>query len=305
MRAALLTILALGAFAPATTAHAADAPKIVVVLKAGTADGPIAPYEEAARGFKEMLQPVAEVLIAPGITDHAVESVKAEDPDLLVAFGTEAARFAETSFPEIPRVVALAPGVSVTPGATCAMITPDVGADVQVRWIDESLPDVRAVGVLYDPSASQNRIDELVAEAARRRADGAPLTIVPIPVSSAAEVPDAFKSALPRIEALLFVPDRTVITRGTISYVLREMLAASKPVIGFNWYFVDNGAVLAFGLDYDAIGRQAARAARRLPEDGDGWVEGPTKVNIWINRRVADKLRIRTDYDPDKVTEIR
>jgi len=27
-------------------------------------------------------------------------------------------------------------------------------------------------------------------------------------------------------------------------------------------------------------------------------------VTIWVNQRVASKIRVRTDYDPDKVQEI-
>ena len=93
-------------------------------------------------------------------------------------------------------------------------------------------------------------------------------------------------------------------TGGTLGYLLKESLAAAMPVIGFNSWFADNGAVLSFGVDYSAVGLQAAAAAKSLPATGPGWVEGPKKVTVWVNQRVADKIRVRTDYDPDKVQEI-
>ena len=105
------------AFAAAATPAAAQAPRIVVVLKAGTAKGPLAPYEKAAKAFKTALQPEAEVLIEPGSLPSAIASVQAENPDLIVAFGTEAAQFAEKNFAAIPRVVALAPGAEALRGA--------------------------------------------------------------------------------------------------------------------------------------------------------------------------------------------
>lgn len=298
--AALVTALApiAGAGAEAKTA--------VVVIKAGTAKGPIAPYEEAAKGFREVLEPAAEVLLTPQTSKQAADAVRAQVPRLLVAFGHEAAVFAARNFPDVPRVVALAPGIdAASQEGRIAVISPDVSADVQVRWIADALPDVRKVGVLFDPAASQSRIDELVA-AARAR-DGGNLEIVPLFVSSEGEVPAAFRKAVREkaIDALLFVPDRTVITRGTISHLMKESLAASIPTIGFNWYLVDNGAVLGFGLDYAAVGRQAADVARVLPDRTENLVAEPGKVTIWVNRRVADKLRIRTAYDPDKVQEIR
>ena len=286
----------------------ADAPRIVVVLKAGTAKGPLAPYEKAARAFKSALQPKAEVLIEPGSLSNAVDSVKAELPDLLVAFGTEAAQFAEQNFPEIPRVVALAPGAeAISPNGTpCTVITPEISPELQVRWIDETLPDVKSVGVIFDPRVSQRRMDELVA-AAKKRPAGAP-EIVPIPVSSESEVPAAFsafrKGRKSEETALLFIPDRTVSSGGTLGYLFKESLAAGIPVVGFNSWFADNGAVLSFAIDYAAVGTQAASAARAMPFDGPGWVEAPKKVTIWVNQRVALKIRVRTDYDPDKVQEI-
>lgn len=295
------------ALALAPRAAAAAEPRLsVVVLKAGTAKGPIAPYEEAAKGFREALDPVAEVLVTPEISAEAIASVRALEPRMLVAFGHEAAHFAARNFPGVPRVVALAPGFDPSAhGGRCAVISPDIAADVQVRWIADALPDVRKVGVLFDPAASQPRINELIA-AARAR-DGGLVEIVPLPVSSESDVPAAFEKAADEktIDALLFVPDRTVITRGTISHLMRESLAAGIPTIGFNWYLVDNGAVLGFGLDYAAVGRQAAEVARSLPQRSENFVAAPRKLTIWVNRRVADKLRIRTAYDPDKVQEIR
>lgn len=308
MRRPLLAALALASLLALPERARADAPRIVVVLKAGTAKGPLAPYEKAAKAFRAALQPKAEVLIESGSIPSAISSVKAELPDLLVAFGTEAAQFAEQNFPEIPRVVALAPGAeAVSPNGTpCTVITPEISPDLQVRWIDDTLPDVKSVGVIFDPRASQRRMDELVASAKQRPNGG--LEIVPIPVSSESEVPAAFhafkKGRKPEETALLFIPDRTVSSGGTLSYLFKESLAAAIPVVGFNSWFADNGAVLSFAIDYAAVGTQAASAARALPVDGPGWVEAPKKVTIWVNQRVASKIRVRTDYDPDKVQEI-
>jgi ABC-type uncharacterized transport system substrate-binding protein len=305
-RIALLLLLCFGLLAPAAHAQPGK-PRIVVVLKAGTSKGPLAPYEKAAKAFRAVLQPEAEVLIEPGSLSQAVSSVQAGKPDLIVAFGTEAAQFAEKNFPSLPRVVALAPGAGAPSddGAPCTMITPEISPELQMKWIDETLPDVKAVGVIFDPRASQRRMDELIA-AAKARPDG--VEVVPIPVSAETEVPAAFtafkKNRKASETALLFIPDRTVNTGGTLSYLFKESLAAAIPVIGFNSWFADNGAVLSFAVDYAAVGTQAAQAAKALPVDGPGWVEGPKKVTVWVNQRVADKIKVRTDYDPDKVQEI-
>jgi ABC-type uncharacterized transport system substrate-binding protein len=284
----------------------------VVVLKSETSQGPVGPYEEAAKGVKDALSPTVkrwlEVVVSPTIPlDYTVQSVKTENPEVLVCFGAEAAKFANEQFPDVAKVIALAPGVGPPEGDVPAVvISSEVLPQVQMKWIGAVLPDVEKIGVVYDPKASRSLVEDLsrAAEAAGSR-HGHPLSIVPIEVGSEGEVPDAFAKAKGGIQALLFVPDTTVTTKGTIGYLLKESLAAGIPSIGFNWYFVDNGAVLGFGIDYRALGRQSANAARKLVKDHTGDSEMPTKITVWVNSRVAQKLRIRTDYDPDKVQEIR
>lgn len=288
--------------------HASSAwGQTIVLLKTASAKGSVGPYEETAKGFKDAMAPAREVVIFPDIpVEYAAESVRLEKPDLLVALGGEAARFAEEQFPALPRVVALAPGVSPTTETPLALLTSEVPASVQMRWIGDVLPDVSAIGIVYDPRASQRIVDELSTAATTASSGRArPLSIVPIAVGAENEIPAAFKRARSGIQALLFVPDSTVITKGSINYLLKETIAAQIPAIGFNWYFVDNGAVLAFGIDYPALGRQTAKMARQLARTGESGVDTPAKVTVWVNSRVAQKLRIRTDYDPDEVTEIR
>ena len=280
----------------------------IVLLKTASAKGSVGPYEETAKGFKEALAPAREVVIFPDIpVEYVAESVRVEKPDLLVALGGEAARFAAEQFPDLPRVVALAPGAANDAGTPQALLTSEVPAAVQMRWIGEVLPDVSEVGIVFDPRSSQRFVDELTAAATAQAAGkrSRALTIVPIAVASESEIPSAFRRARGSIQALLFVPDSTVITKGSINYLLKESIAAQIPAIGFNWYFVDNGAVLAFGIDYPALGRQTAALAKRLARTGEGGVDAPAKITVWVNSRVAQKLRIRTDYDPDEVTEIR
>lgn len=281
----------------------------VVVLKSESAKGGIKPFDDAAKSFLDVTQQkdfglthAKEVKITPTIpVEYSVESVKQANPDVLVAFGPEAARFAAENFASMPRVVALAPGAPApVDGEPIAILSSEIPPATQMRWISSVLPDVTAVGVVYDPASTQTLVNELAAAAEKRK-----LSLVQIPVSSEQEIPAAFKKARKEIQALLFVPDPTVITKSTIGYLLKESLSAQIPVIGFNWYFVDNGAVLAYGIDYGSVGKQAAAASKRVARGEPGSVEAPQKFKIWVNQRVAAKLRIRTDYDPAQVSEIR
>src|SRR5688500_6300228 len=244
MRALLLALMLF-----ATPALAAPR---VVVLKSESAKGSIPAFDEAAEAFLDLTQQknfglthAKEVKITPTIpVDYSIESVKQANPDVLVAFGPEAAKFATDYFPALPRVVALAPGAQ-TPldGEPIIIVSSDVPAETQMRWIANVLPDVTTVGVVYDPRTTAALVSDLQSAAEKRSSGRAKtISVVRIPVSSEQEIPAAFKKARRDIQALLFVPDPTVITRSTIGFLLKESLAAQIPAIGFNWYFVDNGA---------------------------------------------------------------
>jgi len=81
------------------------------------------------------------VLIESGSIPSAISSVKAELPDLLVAFGTEAAQFAEQNFPR-SRASSRSPGRGSDLAERNAVHGhhAEISPDLQVRWIDETLP---------------------------------------------------------------------------------------------------------------------------------------------------------------------
>ena len=171
----------------------------VVVLKSESAKGAVGPYEEATKAFVDTVQDESfkglrlssTIVISPVLgVQYTVDSVKEYRPDLLVAFGSEAARFAAQQFPDLPRVVALAPGVNGPGnGEPMVLLSSEVPAEMQIKWISDVLPDVTSVGVVYDPRATEHLVDELAGAAEERSRGGRSLSVVRIPVSSETEVP--------------------------------------------------------------------------------------------------------------------
>ena len=47
------------------------------------------------------------------------------------------------------------------------------------------------------------------------------------------------------------------------------MLLKNIPVVGFNEWFTENGAILSFSLDYQAIGRQTEELAQKILREGN------------------------------------
>ena len=307
MRRFLTALALLAALMP----RAAQAKTIVVILEEEAEDGTVAqPFVDATNSFRASLTPQTIVHVGPKYDPaYTEQTVRLANPDVIVAFGAASAQFAAQRFPSVPRVVTLAPGiVPAGNGQPEVLINAEVPVPSQVKWIGDVLPDVQKVGVLYDKRYTQTLVDELSA-AASALPRGKPLSIVPIDVSDETQVEGAFKAALPSIQALDIIPDPTVLgSTGAVQALMKRALAAQIPVIGFDHYFVENGAVLGICVDYAALGQQAAHDALQVATNHTGNSEAPKGTHIWVNARVAAKLRIRIDYDPtDKkhVSEIR
>lgn len=277
-------------------------------------------FDETTRGFLAAHPDTPEFVVGPEAREADAAAVlfarvRAASPTIVVTVGPDAARFAEQYLASTPRVVALDPGgaaasADANPGAPAATpvvrLESEIPPAVQMRWIASTLPDVRSIGVVFDPSASQKLVDQLSSAATAVSTHRRRVSIVPIAVTSERDVPGAFRRKLPSIEALLFIPDPTVINDDTMKYLLKESVDAEIPAIGFNsQYFIQNGAVLSLEPDYAALGRQAADAAAKLASDHAAAIAPPQRIDVWVNTIVASKLRLRLDYDQDKVKEFR
>ncbi|HVO30665.1 MAG TPA: ABC transporter substrate binding protein [bacterium] len=297
--ALLLALAACGVPLRARAAAPAEKAPVVLLRDAGT--GSI--FEQAVAGFTHARGEVPTFEVSGPRNDGLVDKVKASNPETIVAFGQQAASFAFTWFPDVPCVVALAERTGAH-GAPTWRIELEVTPQQQMKRIAEILPDVQSVGVVYDPEASQGLVNDLAAAATAQGAKRH-LSVVPIAARSEKDVPAALRAKIGSIDALLFVPDPTITTDGTVQYLLRETLRASIPAIGFLDAFVANGAVLAIEPDYRAIGEQASAAVEKLKAEHADGSAAPERVRVVVNTTVTQKLGLRANYDRDRgnVTE--
>jgi ABC-type uncharacterized transport system substrate-binding protein len=78
------------------------------------------------------------------------------------------------------------------------------------------------------------------------------------------------------------------------------MLLKNIPVVGFNEWFTENGAILSFSLDYQAIGRQTAELAQKIIREGnlsEPLIQAPSTVKTIVNLKIARKLNIFISSD--------
>src|SRR5262249_50323532 len=118
-------------------------------------------YQQAARGFQQGFANVDEVeqvyLPKDGrLPEEQLESLRRSPPRLVVAIGTQAARYAKEHLASIPILYCLAlhPIQNKLVGANIGGIALDVDLSQQFGNIQKVLPDVRRIGVVYDEMTS-------------------------------------------------------------------------------------------------------------------------------------------------------
>ncbi len=266
----------------------------------------ILPYTEAVEGFGEALSEsglggmeVFSFENFPGKKRELLsEKLGQNHFELFVVIGPEAARFlrgqALGSNAGILYSMVLNPGEIVGGGRDVCGVSLSIPVQAQLAEISLAVPSIKRIGLIFDPE-----FNEAFFEEARRKASALGVEIVPLRVLERKSIPKVLKSGLDSIDGLWMIPDRTVISESIVQYIIKEALLRSKPAFGYNSFFYESGALLAFVFDYRELGRQAGRMAV-LVLGGEHCIEQPPRFQTWVNEKVADRLGLEILFDKRK-----
>lgn len=269
------------------------APKVGILVSRN-----IRPYIEAVEGMGAVLSETANAKIQlfaleefkGKSQDLLAQTLAGEKFDLLVAVGPEAVRFIREK--QGAEKTAWLYSMILNPPAASGQAEPacgvslDIPAQRQLRMVAEGLKSVKRVGLLFDPRYNADVFAKAAAEAA-----ALDLKIVPLRVTSKKEIPAVLKQSWETIDALWFIPDQTVISESIVEYLIKEALFKKIPVVGYNRFFYESGAALAFVFDYEELGKQTGRMAVSVLR-GRGCEKEAPLFRVWLNLRVAEKLGI-------------
>jgi putative ABC transport system substrate-binding protein len=242
----------------------ADPRPRVVVLRGEAA----APHVEAAAGVRERLEahrtpPAVDVRAIDGDPARlagALEELRTDSPSVVIPLGTLATTEALRKLSGPPVVAGMildSRPVSGRPNATA--VTLEFPLEVELEWMHRFFPELREVGVLYDPGVNGARI-----EAARSLAGRRGLRLVPNEVRTPRELPRALESLARRIDVLWGVADPTVLSPETAKSILLFSYENRIPFTGLSDAWARAGAVYALERDYADIGRQCGDLALRI-----------------------------------------
>jgi len=160
----------------------------------------------------------------------------------------------------------------------------NISVEKQIQILAHAIPDMQGMGLLYDPKYNAAFANRAVLNTASLG-----MRIIPLEVSSKKQIPIVLKSHWESIDVLWLIPDRTVISESIVRYIIKEAMSNGVAVVGYNRFFYESGAMLAFVLDYRQIGIKTAWFVCNIIS-GEPCRPGDPEFYTWINENVKNKL---------------
>ena len=174
----------------------------------------------------------------------------------------------------------------------------NIPPEKQFEAIKSVFPDIHHIGVLYDPVHNSDWFNSASIISKTYN-----IFLTPLKVFERSEISKLFKETRLDIDAILFIPDKTVISQPIIKYVIKESIKQRIPTFGFNQFFHESGSAMSFVIDYKAVGAQTADMVKNISGKGECAPSGPF-FKIYLNRNVIRTLELETsDHLPDN-TEV-
>ncbi len=246
--------------------------------------------QQNASGEQSNCQTIAEKLVNDG-------------SDLILAIATPAAQTVAGLTSDIPVIL-----TAVTDPAESGLVADNAapGGNVtgtsdltpvkeQIDLLQQLIPDVKTVGILFCSAESNS---EIQAQMAREALDKAGIAHKDYTVSNSNEIQTVVESMIGKVDAV-YAPTDNVIAAGmaTVGMVANDN---NIPVICGEGGMVEAGGLATYGIDYYQLGYLAGQQAIQILVDGVSPAEIPIgylpadKCELKINDETANALGIDT-----------
>ncbi|MEZ9832349.1 ABC transporter substrate-binding protein [Vibrio breoganii] len=234
----------------------------------------------------------------PAIAVQIARQFVGEKPDVLVGIATPTAQALASATRSIPIVFTavtdpvgakLVPHLD-KPGKNVTGLSDLSPVAQHVQLIQEILPDVQTIGVVYNPGeANAVSLVQLLKAAAKEQG----LTVIESTALKSADVLSATQAIVAEADVIYAPTDNTVAS--AIEGMIVAANQANKPVFGGATSYVEKGAIASLGFDYYQVGVQTADYVAAIldgKEPGSLDVKIAEGSDIAISETAAKKLGI-------------
>lgn len=221
-----------------------------------------------------------------------------EGYDIIVPISTPSAQTALAATATIPIVFAavtdpVAAGLVTdldAPGGNITGTSDLTPVDQHVALIQEIVPDVGTIGVIYNPGEANAVV---LVDLLKQFAGAAGLSVVEATANSSSDVQAAAQSLVGRVDAIYIPTDNTVVS--ALESVIGVAEQADIPVFSGDTESVNRGTLASIGFNYYEHGLQAGAIVVRIlngENPGDIAVEFATGGDLVINTGAAERMGV-------------
>ncbi len=261
----------------------------------------IEPYAAALAGLASTLGPDSLRVVdpRPGGGDDLTRALTARDVQAVVAIGSFALAAVNLRRPSAPVIATMV--LHGGPEGGGARVELEIPLAAQLDVMRSLWPGRSRLGIVRNPARSRSTADALVLQARKQG-----FTAVVLDCDSPASLLKAVAGSRGKVDFLLCLPDPDLYNAVTIKPLVLASLEARLPIVGFSPGFVRAGAAAGIYPDYREIGRQTGEMVlRRLRGENQGSEEGPRKIQVAVNLRVARLIGVDFRMDSSAVEVFR
>jgi hypothetical protein len=226
----------------------AGEPRVSAVLSSE-----IRPYMQAMDGLRSVF-PSYIPTFSMANPELAARTLQTNDYERVVVVGSNAARLAVQNVSDKKKIVILMVlDIRENFGDGLCGVDMRVPLEEELRGISEQLGVNLRVAALFSTEENAMRVRE--AEKAAKKLG---VRLTSWRVAERADALNRLNSDAGSVDCLLFLPDPIFDSETFISHLVKTALLNGVAPVGYNRFFVETGAVLAFNLDYTGIGRQGS-----------------------------------------------
>ncbi len=301
-------------FALAVSANAADVKNVAIITMNDTPqllevkDGLIAGL--AAHGYSEGKNLKVDFKSAQGNFGTAQQIVRqfiGENPDVIVTITTPTSQAAVAATKDIPIIFTTVTdplGAKLVsqqkhPGGNVSGISDVVPTELQLNVVKEIIPNIKTLGLVYDPSLENARS---TVESIKAIAPKMGLKTMESPAMGVNNVPSAGQALVGKVDAI-FVPNDTTVY-GAFESLVKVAQDGKVPLFTAERRSVQRGAVATVGFDFKDMGKRTADMVDKVlkgTKPGDMDVQYmkdlPNSLALYVNKASAEKMGVKISPD--------
>ena len=162
----------------------------------------------------------------------------------------------------------------------------------QLETLTALIPEVKAIGTLYNPKKMKDTIRDLFK---LTREKG--IKLIASRIDEPKDAPRAIRALVGDMDAFLLLPDPTVANKEVFFQILKFTVDKKIPLWTPSPAFVEAGALVSLAPNYEGIGEQMCRIAKKIisgtPPSEIGIVP-PEKFDLTFNLKTAEQLNLKT-----------